>query len=276
MLALSAAAWAGTADDASLSPTAEAVPADGSILGASGTAGVGDQQALSQSAAAVDSAAADPNATAGSSEPPASGVTDAAPSEGAQDSGDEDVDGQDDTSTAASGWYLYFDQGFGNQPVPGPLRTLIDNEGAGSKNAFLTLNVGALGVYERWSDSHYLLGAQLEAFDDNYDPYRGTQLYVAQGYLAFSVLDYFGREPGHGYFLRADGGVIEAYLYTAHSRNPPIGFSGTRLQCSFGYALPLDRRDRFSLMGMVNNILETDNAGNNPAVGNEIRVGLLF
>ena len=62
----------------------------------------------------------------------------------------------------------------------------------------------------------------------------------------------------------------------SQTRNNPFSFNGFSLQGGFGYAMPLDRLHRLSLMGMVNNFLETDNAGTFAGVGNEVRVALLF
>jgi hypothetical protein len=171
--------------------------------------------------------------------------------------------------------YLFFDQGFGDQPVPVSLRALMGQRGVGAKDNFWTLNLGA-GVYEKVDFAPYLLGVQLEFFEDSYSTYLGHQLMVCQGYLAFSGIQYFGTEPGHGYFLRADIGEILAYLDDSQTRNNPFDFHGLRLQGGFGYAMPLDRLRRFSLLGMVNNIVETDNSGTFEGVGNELRVALLF
>ena len=171
--------------------------------------------------------------------------------------------------------FITVDQGFGDQPVPVALRTLMSQRGVGSKDNAWTVNLGA-GVYEKTDFGPYLLGSQLELFEDTYEPYLGHRLTVYQGYLAFSGMEYFGPNPGQGYFLRADAGEILAYLDDTQTHNNPFSFSGLRLQCAFGYAMPLDRLRRFSLMGMVNNFMETDNAGTFAGVGNEVRVALLF
>jgi len=172
-------------------------------------------------------------------------------------------------------WYVTFDQGFGNQPVPSPLRTLMDQRGTGAKDSVLTLNVGA-GIYQKQDFGPYLLGAQLELFEDTYDAWQGHQFTITQGYLAFSGIDYLGPDPGQGCLIRADVGEVLAYLDDSQTRNNPFGFSGIRVQCGFGYAMPLDPRRRFGLVGMINGIVETDNQGRNPALGDEMRVGLVF
>ncbi|HXC64663.1 MAG TPA: hypothetical protein VNZ67_09905, partial [bacterium] len=66
--------------------------------------------------------------------------------------------------------FLTFDQGFGDEPVPVALRNLMSQRGVGARDNFWTLNLG-VGVYEKVDFGPYLLGTQLEFFEDTYDAY---------------------------------------------------------------------------------------------------------
>jgi hypothetical protein len=173
-------------------------------------------------------------------------------------------------------WYLYSDQGYGNQVVPLALRTLIDHTGAGSKDSALNLNVGLLGAYWRIGHSHYLLGGQWALYEDSYNPWQGRQLYISQSYLALSSIRYFGPDPCAGFFFRADAGPVGADLVDGTHNNTLHSTNGWRFQCAAGYALPLGQRHRASLRVMINNIVETDDSLGQSSAGDEVRVGLMF
>lgn len=173
-------------------------------------------------------------------------------------------------------WYLYFDQGFGGQVNPESIRTEIDNYGAGSRENDASLNLGLLGLYFRLGQSRNLLGSQLVLYDDAYNAWQGHALNVVQSYITLSGMHFFTPRIGEGFFTKLDLGETRASLTDRSSQTVLRTVNGFRVQCGGGYAIPLGKRANYSLLGLLNGIVQTDNSGTNSAAGVEVRLGILF
>lgn len=157
-------------------------------------------------------------------------------------------------SAVVESWYTYWGFGFANHTYEEPLDSAVEAVDSlpgvsRSQTAF-----DLLGFYWPLKDGKTSAGVILSGSADRLDD-SWEYVQINQYLYAGSIMHFFGKEIGDGFFLRGDLGFAKAVVDTSYS-NPVGSDTGSGILVGVGYGIPVSEGSRIliTLTASSNNI----------------------
>ena len=144
---------------------------------------------------------------------------------------------------AQESWYTYWGIGWASNSYSGEVGNVLESaKDDGLDHVSLSLDM--LGFY--WTlpgNPKTLLGFVVNGTGDRYDGGKDDWVQVNSYLLGVSSMHFFGREPGAGFFIRADLGMAVFSVSSSgdDSENSDIGYGGL---IGGGYGIPVSEGTR--------------------------------
>jgi len=144
---------------------------------------------------------------------------------------------------AQESWYTYWGIGWASNSYSGEVGNVLESaKDDGLDHVSLSLDM--LGFY--WplpGNPKTLLGFVVNGTGDRYDGGKDDWVQVNSYILGVSSMHFFGREPGAGFFIRADLGMAVFSVSSSgdDSENSDIGYGGL---IGGGYGIPVSEGTR--------------------------------
>ncbi len=139
-------------------------------------------------------------------------------------------------------WYLYFGVGIASTSYGSELDTVIDGlETLGIDR--MTLAVDVIGLYWPLRNYKTMMGFAINAVGDLFThPTTQETLSIYQHTYSFSAQHFFGKNIGHGFFVRGDVGIVRFSAELGESRS--VSELGYGALGGLGYAFPIGEETR--------------------------------
>lgn len=155
---------------------------------------------------------------------------------------------------AVENWYTYWGLGFSNHTYEEPLDSLIKNVDSLPGVARSQMAYDLLGFYWPLQNGKTSAGFVISGTSDRLDD-SWSYVQINQYLYAGSVMHFFGKEIGDGFFVRGDLGFSKAVVSTSNS-NPVGSDTGNGILLGIGYGIPVSEESRvlISLTASTNTI----------------------
>jgi hypothetical protein len=143
-------------------------------------------------------------------------------------------------------WYTYWSLGIADHQYEEPLDSAINSTEALPGVSRTEIAVDMLGFYWPIGDQSstiagFVINGSADRIYDSYD-YIQINHYLYGG----SVMHFFGREPGDGFFLRGDFGIARSNLTDSYG-NYSSSENGSGYLLGAGYGIPMSSGSRLLL-----------------------------
>lgn len=153
----------------------------------------------------------------------------------------------EEPKTKLENWYLMWNAGFSSMQYSGIVKEEVDLAAATHRRFSMTFDL--IGVYVRFRQPRTIFGGVLTSSIDNLSARTSSEvsLSVTQLQISASVMHFFGRTVGEGFFVRADLGLCAVgftpnYSYRLDSLQKNGG--GLGFLAGGGYAVPVSEDSR--------------------------------
>ncbi len=157
-------------------------------------------------------------------------------------------------SAAVEDWYTYWGFGFSNHTYEEPLDSLVKTVDSFPGVTRSQTAYDLLGFYWPLKNNQTSAGFVISGSADRLDDGLGY-VQINQYLYAGSVMHFFGKEIGDGFFVRGDLGFSKAVVSSSIT-NPVGSDTGSGILLGVGYGIPVSEESRvlISLTASTNTI----------------------
>jgi hypothetical protein len=140
-------------------------------------------------------------------------------------------------------WYTYWGLGFAGHTYEEPLDSLIQAVDSQPGVSRSQVAYDLLGFYWPLRNGKTMAGFVLSGTSDRLEDAFGNYAQINQNLYGGSVMHFFGREIGDGFFLRGDLGLAKATVDSTFT-NPVNSDTGTGVLLGLGYGIAVSEQSR--------------------------------
>lgn len=152
------------------------------------------------------------------------------------------------TQASLESWYFYLTVGGNSHSYKKPLNSLVDFASDFTDIDTHKTSLDYLGIYMPVVDERTVVGVVMKLSDrrNEVDADNSYKARLSQSHYGASMMHFFGREIGDGFFLRGDAGV-SSLVFENTDQNQKEQGTGAGILLGLGYGMPVSREGRVLL-----------------------------